>query len=356
MRQRKLTKTFKSNLITYGMVIAAYVIIQILINTGNISNLLKGLMVPLCTYAILAVSLNLTVGILGELSLGHAGFMCLGAFASAFFSSCMKETSIPPALRFFLAILIGAVVAGIFGVLIGIPVLRLRGDYLAIVTLAFGEIIKNLVNALYVGLDEDGFHFSMKNSMDLNMSDQGRVIINGAQGITGTPKDATFTIGIVLLLITLFIVLNLIHSRDGRAIMSIRDNTIAAESVGINITKYKIMAFSISAALAGVAGVLYAHNLSALTATSKNFGYNMSILFLVFVVLGGIGNIRGSIIAAVVLTLLPELLRGLNDYRMLIYSIVLIAMMLFNWAPKCIEWREKLVSKVKSRRKETKEV
>ncbi|MCH5344757.1 MAG: branched-chain amino acid ABC transporter permease [Acetatifactor sp.] len=356
MRQRKLTKTFKSNLITYGMVIAAYVIIQILINTGNISNLLKGLMVPLCTYAILAVSLNLTVGILGELSLGHAGFMCLGAFASAFFSSCMKETSIPPALRFFLAILIGAVVAGIFGVLIGIPVLRLRGDYLAIVTLAFGEIIKNLVNALYVGLDEDGFHFSMKNSMDLNMSDQGRVIINGAQGITGTPKDATFTIGIVLLLITLFIVLNLIYSRDGRAIMSIRDNTIAAESVGINITKYKIMAFSISAALAGVAGVLYAHNLSALTATSKNFGYNMSILFLVFVVLGGIGNIRGSIIAAVVLTLLPELLRGLNDYRMLIYSIVLIAMMLFNWAPKCIEWREKLVSKVKSRRKETKEV
>lgn len=356
MRQRKLTKTFKSNLITYGMVIAAYVIIQILINTGNISNLLKGLMVPLCTYAILAVSLNLTVGILGELSLGHAGFMCLGAFASAFFSSCMKETSIPPALRFFLAILIGAVVAGIFGVLIGIPVLRLRGDYLAIVTLAFGEIIKNLVNAMYVGLDENGFHFSMENSMALNLSDQGRVIINGAQGITGTPKDATFTVGIILLLITLFIVLNLIHSRDGRAIMSIRDNTIAAESVGINITKYKIMAFSISAALAGVAGVLYAHNLSALTATSKNFGYNMSILFLVFVVLGGIGNIRGSIIAAVVLTLLPELLRGLNDYRMLIYSIVLIAMMLFNWAPKCIEWREKLVSKIKGKRKETKEV
>lgn len=356
MKQKKMSKTFRSNLITYGMVIAAYMIIQILINTGNISNLLKGLMVPLCTYAILAVSLNLTVGILGELSLGHAGFMCVGAFASAFFSSCLKGTSFPPALRFFLAILIGAVVAGIFGILIGIPVLRLKGDYLAIVTLAFGEIIKNLVNAMYVGLDENGFHFSMKNSMALNMSDQGRVIINGAQGITGTPGDANFTIGIVLLLITLFIVLNLIHSRDGRAIMSIRDNTIAAESVGINITKYKIMAFSISAALAGVAGVLYAHNLSTLTATSKNFGYNMSILFLVFVVLGGIGNMRGSIIAAVVLTLLPELLRGLNDYRMLIYSIVLIAMMLFNWAPKCIEWREKLVSKVKGKRKETKEV
>ena len=356
MKQKKLTKTFKSNLITYGMVIGAYVIIQILISTGNISNLLKGLMVPLCTYAILAVSLNLTVGILGELSLGHAGFMCVGAFSSAFFSSCLKGTSFPPALRFFLAILIGAIVAGIFGVLIGIPVLRLKGDYLAIVTLAFGEIIKNLVNAMYVGLDEKGFHFSMKNSMALNLSDQGKVIINGAQGITGTPGDANFTIGAVLLLLTLFIVLNLIHSRDGRAIMSIRDNTIAAESVGINITKYKIMAFSISAALAGVAGVLYSHNLSTLTATSKNFGYNNSIMFLVFVVLGGIGNIRGSVIAAVVLTLLPELLRGLNDYRMLIYSIVLIAMMLFNWAPKCIEWREKLVGKIKGKRKVTKEV
>ena len=131
--------------------------------------------------------------------------------------------------------------------------------------------------------------------------------------------------------------------------MAIRDNTIAAESVGINITKYKLMAFSISAALAGVAGVLYAHNLSTLTALPKNFGYNMSIMILVFVVLGGIGNIRGSMIAAVILTLLPELLRGLNDYRMLIYAVVLIVMMLFNWAPACIKWREKMTYKIKSR-------
>jgi ABC-type branched-subunit amino acid transport system permease subunit len=197
---------------------------------------------------------------------------------------------------------------------------------------------------MFVGRDENGFHISFTNTMDLNMSEDGDVIIKGAQGITGTPHDSSFTIGIVLLLITLFIVLNLIHSRDGRAIMAIRDNTIAAESVGIHITKYKLMAFSISAALAGVAGVLYAHNLSTLTALPKNFGYNMSIMILVFVVLGGIGNIRGSIIASVILTLLPELLRGLNDYRMLIYSIVLIVMMLFNWAPKCIEWREKAKS------------
>ena len=347
LSNKKINKTFRDNLITYGMVIAAYVIMQILVSAGSVSSLIQGLLVPLCTYAILAVSLNLTVGILGELSLGHAGFMCIGAFTSAFFSKVMENSAMPSGLRFFFAIMIGAFFAGVFGLLIGIPVLRLKGDYLAIVTLAFGEIIKNLVNIMFVGRDENGFHISFTNTMDLNMSEDGDVIIKGAQGITGTPHDSSFTIGIVLLLITLFIVLNLIHSRDGRAIMAIRDNTIAAESVGIHITKYKLMAFSISAALAGVAGVLYAHNLSTLTALPKNFGYNMSIMILVFVVLGGIGNIRGSIIASVILTLLPELLRGLNDYRMLIYSIVLIVMMLFNWAPKCIEWREKVAARFK---------
>lgn len=337
----KFSKTFRKNFVTYGMVIVAYIVMELLLYTGRVSSLIEGLLVPLCTYAILAVSLNLTVGILGELSLGHAGFMCIGAFTSAFFSKCML-TAIPSAIvRFPIAIVLGALAAGLFGILIGIPVLRLKGDYLAIVTLAFGEIIKNLVNILYVGKDSNGFHFSVTSTMELNMESDGVVLIKGAQGITGTPNDSTFTIGVLLLLLTLFIVLNLIHSRDGRAIMAIRDNKIAAESVGIPITKYKLMAFSVSAALAGAAGVLYAHNLSTLTAQPKNFGYNMSIMILVFVVLGGIGNIRGSIISAVLLTLLPELLRGLNDYRMLIYAIVLIVMMLFNWAPKCIAFREK---------------
>lgn len=355
MKKFKMSKRLKSDFTTYGMVILAYVIMQIAISTGSVSSLIQGLLVPLCIYSILAVSLNLTVGILGELSLGHAGFMCVGAFASAFFSKCMVGTIENAAIRFTLALIIGAVSAGIAGMLIGTPVLRLKGDYLAIVTLAFGEIIKNIVNILYVGRDENGFHISFKSSMDLNMSPTGEQIIKGAQGITGTPNDSNFTVGVVLLLITLFIVLNLIHSRDGRAIMAIRDNTIAAESVGINITKYKLMAFTISAALAGVAGVLYAHNISTLTALPKNFGYNMSIMILVFVVLGGIGNIRGSIIAAVLLTLLPELLRGLNNYRMLIYAIVLIVMMLFNWAPACIEWRKMLVGKFK-KNKSAKEV
>ena len=341
MKKLNLSKNVKDNIITYGIVIVAYLIIQALISAGSLSSLIQGLLVPLCVYVILAVSLNLTVGILGELSLGHAGFMCVGAFTGAFFSRCMEDVITITPVRFILALIIGAVCTGVIGFLIGMPVLRLRGDYLAIVTLAFGEIIKNVVNVLYIGKDSKGFHFSMKDSISLGLETDGDVIINGAQGITGTPKDSNFTIGVILIIITLFIVLNLIHSRDGRAIMSIRDNLIAAESIGINITRYKLMAFSISAALAGVAGVLYSHNLNSLMATPKNFGYNMSIMILVFVVLGGIGNIRGSMIAAVVLTLLPELLRGLNNYRMLIYAIVLIVMMLFNWSPKLIELRKR---------------
>ena len=298
------------------------------------------------------MSLNLTVGILGELSLGHAGFMCVGAFTSAVFSKCVMNTVTVPTVRFLLALLVGVVCAGICGVLIGIPVLRLRGDYLAIVTLAFGEIIKNLVNVIYLGKDSAGFHFSMKDIMSLNMEADGDVIIKGAQGITGAPTDSNFTIGIILLLITLFVVMNLVNSRSGRAIMAIRDNRIAAESIGINITKYKILAFSISAALAGAAGVLYAHNLSTLTALPKNFGYNMSITILVFVVLGGIGNIRGSVIAAVVLTLLPELLRFLSDYRMLIYAVVLIVTMILVWSPGGIAFRERLENMNPFRKKE----
>ena len=339
-KKMNLTKSTKSTLITIGMVVVAYIIMMILSKAGALSSLMKGLLVPLCIYAIIAVALNLTVGILGELSLGHAGFMCVGAFTSAFFSLCFKET-MAAGPRFLLAIIIGAGVSALFGLLIGIPVLRLQGDYLAIVTLAFGEIIKNVINVLYVGRDANGFHFSMKDFMSLNMEPDGKILINGAQGITGTPNDSNFTIAAILLVITLLIVLNLVNSRAGRAIMAIRDNRIAAESVGINITKYKLLAFSISAGLAGLAGVLYAHNLSILQAQPKNFGYNMSIMILVYVVLGGIGNIRGSVISAIILVLLPELMRELQDYRMLIYSIVLIGIMLFNWAPKARVFREK---------------
>ena len=347
---KNMNKTVRYNLTTIGMVVVIYVIMEILIAAGLISNLLQGLLVPLCAYIILAVSLNLTVGILGELSLGHAGFMCVGAFTSAFFSKCTENVITVGIIRYIIALLIGAASAAIIGFLIGMPVLRLRGDYLAIVTLAFGEIIKNIVNVLFIGRDSDGFHFSMKDSLSLGLKEDGEVIIAGAQGITGTPKDSSFTIRVILIILTLLIVLNLIHSRDGRAIMSIRDNQIASESIGINVTKYKLMAFTISASLAGVAGVLYSHNLNSLMATPKNFGYNMSIMILVFVVLGGIGNIRGSVIAAIILTLLPELLRGLNDYRMLIYSVILIIMMLYNWAPNMIAFRKKTANRISQKK------
>ena len=340
---RSLNKNFKSNCITYGIVIAAYLAVTVLDKTGNLSSLLKGLLVPLCVYVILAVSLNLVVGISGELSLGHAGFMCVGAFASAFFSKAASTSIANDGLRFFIAIVIGALFAAVFGVLIGIPVLRLRGDYLAIVTLAFGDIIKNVINVFYIGVDSKGLHFSTKDQFSMGMEPTGKMLLSGPQGITGIPKSSTFFIGIILVLVTLFIVLNLIDSRDGRAIKSIRDNRIAAESIGINITKYKLMAFTVSAALAGMAGALYSHNLATLQASKFNF--NTSILALVFVVLGGIGNIRGSVIAAVILTALPEMLRSLSDYRMLIYAIVLIVMMLFNWAPKALEWRERYLGR-----------
>lgn len=337
---KNMKKTTKDSFITYAMVVVIFIVVQIMIATGSLSSLMQGLLVPLCTYSIVAIGLNLCVGYLGELSLGHAGFMCVGAFASAFFTQATMGTAMNATLRFVIALVIGTLAAALFGFLIGIPVLRLRGDYLAIVTLAFGEIIKNVMNVLYVGKDASGFHFAINDAKAMNLDENGTIIINGAKGIIGTPHQSNFTIGVILILVALFVAFNLVNSRSGRAIMAIRDNRIAAESVGINVTKFKLMAFTISAAIAGAGGVLYAHNLSTLTALPANFGYNMSIMILVFVVLGGMGNFRGSIIAAVVLTMLPEVLRGLADYRMLIYAIVLIAMMLFNWAPAAINWRQ----------------
>ncbi len=341
-QKRTLKASTKNDLITYAMLAVMFVVVQILTAAGSISNLFEGLLVPLCTYSIMAVSLNLVVGILGDLSLGHAGFMCVGAYVSAFFSVTFEDVIQPDWFRFLLALILGGICAGLAGLLIGIPVLRLKGDYLAIVTLAFGEIIKNVVNILYVGVDENGLHISMQNTGALNLSENGRVIMKGALGITGTPRDSTFLIGFIMLLITVFVSLNLIHSRTGRAVMSIRDNRIAAESIGINVTKYKLIVFSLSAFFAGIAGVLYAHNLTSLTATTKNFGYNMSITILVFVVLGGIGSTRGSIIAAIILTALPEVLRGMDNYRMLIYSILLIVMMLANNNEKINVFKEKI--------------
>lgn len=344
---KSMKKHTLDHLITFAIVILIYIVVQILLAAGSMSSLMEGLLVPMCTYSLAAIGLNLCVGYLGELSIGHAGFMCVGAFSSAFCTKLLEGTMTNEILLFLIAIFVGTAMAALFGFLIGIPVLRLRGDYLAIVTLAFGEIIKNIINVLYIAKDGEGFHFAISNGNAIKLAEDGTWLINGAKGIAKIPHLSSFTAGIILILVALFVVYNLVNSRSGRAIMAIRDNRIAAESVGINITKFKLLAFTVSAAIAGAGGVLYAHNLSTVTATPTNFGYNMSIMILVFVVLGGMGNFRGSIIAAVLLTLLPEVLRGLADYRMLIYSIVLIVMMLFNWAPKCIEWRQRVAARFK---------
>lgn len=340
---KNISKKSMSGFINYGIVIAFFIVIQILGASGVLKSAIKGQLVPICAYVIMALSLNLVVGFSGELSLGHAGFMSVGAFSGVIAAAALSGIGAAP-VRLAIAVLIGAAFAAVAGVIIGVPVLRLRGDYLAIVTLAFGEIIKNVLNCIYIGLDGKGLHFSMKDEASLKLAADGKTLINGPMGALGIQKISTFTFGIVLILITLFIIQNLINSRSGRAIAAIRDNRIAAEACGLNVTKYKLMAFVTSAALAGAAGALYAMNYS--TVVPKKFDFNTSILVLVFVVLGGIGNLRGSIIAAAILTVLPELLRQFQDYRMLVYAIVLILVMIITNNEKAMTVIKKSVGTV----------
>lgn len=324
---KKIRRATRSAFLNYALVLLTFVVVQAMIASGSIRASLQGQLIPICAYVVMAISLNLVVGVSGELSLGHAGFMSIGAFTGVVVTAALEPMLPSGALRLAIAMVVGALLAGLCGLLVGIPVLRLRGDYLAIVTLAFGEIIKNIVQILYIGIDDRGLHVALKES-NLVLQEGGRALIKGPMGAVGVTKLSTFTAGVVLVLVTLFIVQNLIDSRAGRAIRALRDNRIAAESVGISVSKYKLMAFVTSAALAGAAGVLYAMNYTGLAA--KKFDFNTSILVLVFVVLGGMGNIRGSMIAAALLTILPELLRQFNfdKYRMLVYAIVLILVML----------------------------
>ncbi len=326
---RRMSKRLQSNLITYGIIVAFFVIMTALDATGILTNSLAGQLIPICAYVCMAASLNLVVGISGELSLGHAGFMSVGAFSGVVVFSLVGGMVGNGLLAYVIALAAAALLAAVAGFIIGIPVMRLRGDYLAIVTLAFGEIIKNILNNLYVGLDASGLHFSMTDAKSLGMQG-GTLLINGPQG-AGINKMSTFVIGIVLVLITVTVVLNLVNSRSGRAIMAVRDNRIAAESVGINVTKYRLIAFVVAAALAGAAGCFYAMGYSSIV--PKKFDFNTSILVLVFVVLGGMGNIRGSIISAALLTVLPEMLRAISDWRMLIYAVVLILVMIVSNNP-----------------------
>ena len=323
--KKLFSEKYRQRTVSYLIVVLAYAVIETAIRTGSISNTIKSLLIPTCSYIVAALALNLLVGYLGDLCLGQAGFMAVGAFFGAVAAAFFSRMIFSDAIVLVLAIVVGGVLSGLCGALIGIPVLKLQGDYLAIVTLAFCQIIKTLLLYLYAGIDEKGLHFSFI-SDNTNMGSDGVLIIKGAIGANVTKKLSSFTAGIVLVLFALFIIHNLINSRHGRAIQACRDNRIAASSVGIPVNRYKLLAFVVSAVLTGMAGTLYGLSFSSFKAAK--FDFNLSIMILVYVVLGGLGNMTGTIISTTLLLVIPEALRAFNDYRMIIYSVVLIAVML----------------------------
>ena len=306
-----MNRKTKSILLNITAMFLLYLLITILIGTGRLNNYLTNILVTICITIIMTASLNVTTGLLGQLALGHAGFMAIGAYTSALFT---KSASLSFGLSLPISLLLGGIVAALFGMLIGIPALRLRGDYLAIITLGFGEIIRVVIENLR--------------------------ITGGAAGLSRIPRMARafsenrdvssviqFTLVFWVTALIIASIFTLGRSRHGRAIISIRENEIAAEATGVPTTRYKLLAFTIAAFFAGIAGGLFAHQTSILNA--KMFGFNKSIEYLVMVVLGGMGSITGSIVASIVLVSLPEMLRSLADYRLVIYSLLLILMMLF---------------------------
>lgn len=288
----------KTYLITTALVVLFFVIIQSLIGLNVLNRYWQNILVLICINIIMATSLNLTVGVLGQINLGHAGFMAIGAYSAALF---LKSGLVGGFLGFILSLIIGGVVAAIFGVLIGLPVLRLTGDYLAIVTLAFGEIIRVLIENL--------------------------AFTGGAQGLAGIPTTNDFGKFYFVAAFLVAMIFTYASCRHGRAVLSIRDNELAAQACGINITKYKTFAFALSAVFAGIAGALYAQSFGVLAANI--FNYNKSFDYLVMVVLGGMGSMTGAIFSSISLTILPEILRPLAEWRMVIYALILIAVMIY---------------------------
>ena len=305
--------------ILLGVVLVVLVLLSVL-DVPSMSD--QFLLEQMAIAMLLAISLGMVVGFLGELSLGHAGFMCIGAYLGGKTAALLEPMLGNGPLTFLLSLLVGAGVAALCGIIIGIPALRLRGDYLAIVTLAFGEIVKSLFQ---------------------NTSDES---FGGALGLD-TPrydKKYLFIFAFLLVLLTLVVVQNFIRSKHGRAVTAIRDNEIAARATGINVTKYKLLAFTLSATFAGVAGVLY--SFSNYTVQSMKFGYNYSIEILVMVVLGGMGSINGSIIAAALITFLntklATVLTGdLAVLQNLLYAVILILIVVYNNAPALKSFRDR---------------
>ena len=283
------------------VVLAAILVLgNMLFAGGALNRATKSVILQCGVYSIMAVSLNICTGYLGQLPLGHAGFMAVGAYAGALFWKAVPGLPTPVAI--VCGILIAGLAASLFGVIIGVPALRLKGDYLAIITLGFGEIIRIAI---------------------INLPD----ITGGTPGLLNVPKYTNFTVTFLCLVVCCFVVHNLMHSRHGRAILAIRDNEIAADCCGINLTAYKVFAFALSAFFAGVAGAVYAGLQGSLF--PKSFDFMASINVLVMVVLGGMGSMTGSIIAATVLTALPLIMQSFNSFRMVVYSLLLIMVMIF---------------------------
>ncbi len=304
----------------YIVVAVLTVVFAILVFTGALKTSSTIILEKISINIVLAVSLCLVVGFLGELSLGHAGFMCVGAYLGGKISALVVGAlgNGIPALLISLAV--GGITAAVCGFIIGLPALRLKGDYLAIVTLAFGEIVKVLF--------------------------QQSETFGGNLGLSTPryPGKTFFIIGFILVLVTLFVIQNLMRSKHGRAITAIRDNEIAARATGIQVTKYKLVAFMVSAFFAGIAGVMYSYTNSTIQAAK--FGYNYSIEILVMVVLGGMGSINGSIIAATLITILNEKLRTVltGDMAVLkdmLYALILIVLVIYKNAPALRAFREK---------------
>ncbi|MBR5515750.1 MAG: branched-chain amino acid ABC transporter permease [Clostridia bacterium] len=315
-------KNFKlSHYLNYIVIAIVGIVFTLLSFTGNVKSLYLLMLENILIAVLLSVSLSIVVGFLGELSLGHAGFMCVGAYLGGKASVLLEGVLGNTLINVIVSMLIGGIIAAIFGAIIGLPALRLRGDYLAIVTLAFGEIVRSI------------FMNSSKTSF------------GGSFGLS-TPrydKDYLFIVGFVVVLICLAVVQNMMRSKHGRAITAIRDSEIAAKATGINVTKYKLIVFTVSSFFAGVAGVLY--SFTQYNVQSTNFSYNYSIEILVMVVLGGMGSINGSIIAATLITFLDVKLQTVltGDLAVLqdfLYAIILIVIVIYNNAPGLKNFRE----------------
>lgn len=286
----------RTNMVWTAIVLSIFAVLTLLMQTGMINSYYESTIFTICINIILAVSLNLIVGICGQFSLGHAGFMAIGAYAAG-----IVTRFVPSYGGLFLGILVGFVISAIAAVIVSVPTLRLRGDYLAIATLGFSEIIRICI--------------------------QNMKITNGAAGLTGIPQLTTWPILFFAVVISIIICTNFVRSVPGRAAIAINDDEIAAEAMGINTTKYKVIAFVIGAILASLAGSLFANYFFVLN--PNQFTFNKSIDILVIVVFGGMGSMSASVLAAIVLGILNMYLQQFTDIRMIIYGAALILMMIF---------------------------